>query len=205
MSPQPIPHINLARTVSFCRAAMQGAACFDGLAPLRDHLIEVELLDVTLPRGALGLGSPAAAIAQSLSRVLRPERLTIRATPGGPSPMLMHGAEGPGPALEFGAMLTQVGDSTNGVAAPITLEEGGLFTRLRSLEVRVLCLLNPEVYPEPLSHPHGTWYGAAPGPSSDAALFVTSTEAAQVTPYWPRHTAELRSLQSASKPPQSPL
>ena len=98
-------HIHII--ISCCRAAVHGAGCFDGLARLRDKIVEVELPNVTPPRGALGLGSPAAAIAQSLSRVLRPERLTIRATPGGPSPMLMHGAEGPGPALEFGAMLTK--------------------------------------------------------------------------------------------------
>ena len=139
----------LTYPVFYCRAAMQGVACFDGLAPLRDHLVDVELLDVTLLRGAApGLGpAPAAAIAQSLSRVLRPERLTIRATPGGPSPMLMHGAEGPGPALEFGAMLMHGGDSLAGgtaaaVAAAPTLEEGELFTRLQSLEVRTIRLRN---------------------------------------------------------------
>ena len=121
---------------------MQGAACFNGLAPLRDHLVEVELLDVTLLRGAApGLGpAPAAAIARSLSRVLRPERLTIRATPGGPSPMLMHGAEGPGPALEFGAML--MAPAGGPAAATATLGDLGLFARLRSLEVRLLRLRN---------------------------------------------------------------
>ena len=119
---------------------MQGAGCFDGLAPLRDHLVEVELIDVTMHRGTVpGFGpapATAAAVAQSLSRTLRPERLAIRALPGGPSPMLMHGRDGPGPPLEFGPAWIHTGGGLRADGATGTLEEGGLLTRLRSLEVR---------------------------------------------------------------------
>ena len=121
-----------------CRATTQGITCFEGLLPLRDHLVEVELLDVTLLQVAPAGFNPAAAaasIAQSLSRALRPERLTIRASPWGPRPKLMYGAEGPGPPLEFGPAWLR---APGGSSAAETLEEGGLLTRLRSLEVRAL-------------------------------------------------------------------
>ena len=134
-----------------CRATTQGSACFDGLAPLRDHLVEVELLDVTLPQVAPAGFNPAASaagIVQSLSRALRPERLTIRASPWGPRPKLMYGAEGPGPPLEFGpAWLRSPGGLPT---AAETLEEGGLLTRLRSLEVSEGAL--------PMGREHPTWY-----------------------------------------------
>ena len=50
--------------------------------------------------------------------------------------MLMHGREGPGPALEFGSAWLLTGGGLRAGGAAGTLEEGGLLMRLRNLQVR---------------------------------------------------------------------
>ena len=127
-----------------CRSTTQGTTCFEGLLPLRDHLVEVELLDVT---AGFNPAAAASGIAQSMSQALHPERLTIRASPWGPRPKLMYGAEGPGPPLEFGPAWLR---APGGSSAAEALEEGGLLTRLRSLEVSEGAL--------PMGREHPTWY-----------------------------------------------